>query len=373
MKPDHPMSTPYLQYGGRGRGDVAARLPAPARAKLMALRASAETMVDLISGQDRRRALAQQDLATERARLTHLEENYRSGFATSRETIADKYDAAGLSEMRPDWSPRPKAYAGPLVRVTPDESRLDAQRAKIAAAEAERNQREAALQHLSEKRNALGRLVQNIEDYLVRLDADVSLEMHVGAAPARGTNPLAATGEARARLAALRAERQQIETAPRTADEVKKILHRQINALASTGEPNIARLIDGDTPGFSEMVGRASFPVLGHDLRGNEIRGTGTLPDAVALVAWLAHDELLARLDGLVMAQAQDDVAIDAEGKIKRLAANRAAMLAAEREEERFLELTEAEGIEVLRREDADPRAVLGLADSAPPPVEGRP
>lgn len=81
--------------------------------------------------------------------------------------------------------------------------------------------------------------------------------------------------------------------------------------------------------------------------------------DTHALVALLFKDQLLARLDSLVDAIADDGAALTDEAREAKEQELLASILRLEREEEFFLEQCHGE---VIRRADADPRAVLGIA-----------
>ena len=88
--------------------------------------------------------------------------------------------------------------------------------------------------------------------------------------------------------------------------------------------------------------------------------------DAFALMAWLHKDELIARLEGEIDELADDSQAVDPAERAQREAAIISAMFNAELAEERFIEMAEAAGTPIVRRDDMDVRAFLGLDASAP-------
>jgi len=87
----------------------------------------------------------------------------------------------------------------------------------------------------------------------------------------------------------------------------------------------------------------------------------------LAFVAWLHKDALLQKLllDTEVEFYADDEHALSDEQRAQRITALRSQLLDAERVEEALICASE---IPVLRRNDPDPRAVLGLSSALPPP-----
>jgi hypothetical protein len=87
-------------------------------------------------------------------------------------------------------------------------------------------------------------------------------------------------------------------------------------------------------------------------------------PDALAVLCWLHHDSLIERLEAEIDDLADDSQALDDAERGYREADLTVRILQTERVEEAFIEQAEAAGQMIQRRADADPRAVLGLADS---------
>jgi hypothetical protein len=91
------------------------------------------------------------------------------------------------------------------------------------------------------------------------------------------------------------------------------------------------------------------------------------VPDVLGLFAWLHKDALIARFETEIAELGDgDDGALDDQQRRDREEEIFAAMLQVERTEEAAIEVVEASGGECRRRDDADPRAVLGLADHLP-------
>jgi hypothetical protein len=112
----------------------------------------------------------------------------------------------------------------------------------------------------------------------------------------------------------------------------------------------------------SVATAQAAHPVIGI--------GSAEHVDALALVAWLHRDALIARLEEEIDAQADDAKALSDEARSTKTAEIRSAILTAEREEEAIIRLIEQEGAEFERRADADPRAILSVGGEAPLPKD---
>jgi hypothetical protein len=95
-------------------------------------------------------------------------------------------------------------------------------------------------------------------------------------------------------------------------------------------------------------------------------------PDVLGLLAWLFHDQLIAALDIEISAMADDDHALDDQQRSATEALLLSERLATERIEEALIEAAEAEGRNVVRRPNADPRAILGLSSALPAPPDRR-
>jgi cell division septum initiation protein DivIVA len=86
------------------------------------------------------------------------------------------------------------------------------------------------------------------------------------------------------------------------------------------------------------------------------------------VLAWLYADDLKAALAAEIDAIADDATALTPDKRRAREAELKGQILAAERMEEALIESAEEAGSEILRRADADFRAVLGLSDDTPAP-----
>src|SRR5258708_8415212 len=137
-----------------------------------------------------------------------------------------------------------------------------------------------------------------------------------------------------------------------------------------SGAPNLFDVIDHrDRINWPTETTRLTSMPLG---AGDSQLIITTVPDTLAVLAWLHRDALIARLEGEIDRCSQDDKALSAEQRAKKSAEILSDILAAEREEETLIERMEAGGALFLRRTDADPRAVLGLSSDMPAPDVAR-
>ena len=93
--------------------------------------------------------------------------------------------------------------------------------------------------------------------------------------------------------------------------------------------------------------------------------------DPLALLAWvLGPEKVLARLNEEIELRCNDPHAITDEDRAKRVSELNAKILEAERQEEAIVCALESDGMTIARRPDADPRAILTLASTLPPPEQ---
>jgi hypothetical protein len=91
-----------------------------------------------------------------------------------------------------------------------------------------------------------------------------------------------------------------------------------------------------------------------------------TAVDVLALFCWLHRDALVAALEREIDELADDSAALTDEERATRESELLADLLRAERLEELLVVAAENEGREVMRRPNADPRAVLNLSSALP-------
>jgi hypothetical protein len=202
--------------------------------------------------------------------------------------------------------------------------------------------------------------------------AGVAIVAHLDAVevPRAKSGIAAAIESARAQIATLRADQHQVRSAPLLSGVVRERVREQIAALAQRGVVDVLPVIEAGRPlAFPMMDVRAE--VSGHAISADGANRLSafalhTGPDTLAIFSWLFQNELLDRLDVEITELADDENALSDAERAERQAALAAELLQAERIEEALLVAAEAEGLQAMRRRDADPRAVLGLASSLP-------
>ena len=134
-------------------------------------------------------------------------------------------------------------------------------------------------------------------------------------------------------------------------------MRAQVEALAARGEPDVSLLTErgGDivwpavqtrSEVFNAQAGAVAF---------------AETPDALALTCWLNKDAMIAKLDGLIMAEADDAAALTDTDRQLRTAEVMGDLLACERDEAALTWRAVAEELPVWFRADISPLAVLGV------------
>lgn len=180
-----------------------------------------------------------------------------------------------------------------------------------------------------------------------------------------------AVARIRNQIAELHAEMHAVRSAPIPSSEAFAIVEGQVNRLAVLGQPDVFQIVEHGQPGLE--FARQDLALL---TRNNEagIHVQGQIVDTLAVVAWAFRDEILAKLKREIDQVADDANAFGRAERAAKLDELAAAVLAAERDEEAVIVMSEAAGVDqaIARRADADVRAVLGLAE-APQTVPPRP
>lgn len=149
----------------------------------------------------------------------------------------------------------------------------------------------------------------------------------------------------------------EIRAAPIPSTDAKKLAREQIIKLADRGRPDCFRLIELGEP--------IEWPTFREANRGDFSWG----PDGLALVAWLHKDALLTAIGMEIDSSADDKRALSSEARREKSETALRDILTYEREEEFLIDASEKAGSHgILRRPDADPRAVFGLAGDLPGP-----
>jgi hypothetical protein len=179
----------------------------------------------------------------------------------------------------------------------------------------------------------------------------------------RGETLAGAVDRVRKEMAELRADLHAVRSAPIPSAVAKRMVREQIEALARA--PNVLPTIEAGLPlGWPQRTMRGDFLGAAAGVAATG-RAAVSGPDGLAVLCWLHRDALIERLEAEVDDLSDDSPALCDEERAEREAALLLAILEAERVEESFIEQAEAvAGQTIARRPDADPRAVLGLADS---------
>lgn len=160
----------------------------------------------------------------------------------------------------------------------------------------------------------------------------------------------------RAVLRGLRADVHAVASAPIPAADAKARMRAEVAALAEAGAPDVGRCLEGGSIRWPTTTLRnvAGVPVAHEAI------------DAHGLWAWLNQAQLVALLDAEIDALAEPDRALTAAQRKAEDARLQAEILKTERQEEATIVAAAAEGVLVIRRADADPRAVFEIDDNVP-------
>jgi hypothetical protein len=253
----------------------------------------------------------------------------------------------------------PAAYANGAPAE--DDPLVLAETAKVEKTNNEIRRLQALYETRSGRWNALGQLIASIEKWVT--SAPGNLVMHEGEAPTLRKNEslLTAIERIRSRTRELEADERAVRAAPMPSALVKEKITAEVEALARRGAPDVFGAIKHRGEGVKWPSARADvvlYPAPGTD----PAKPVVTTPDTLALLAWLAKDELVAALTAEIDARADDGAALTHEQRADRLAEIDIDLLNVERDEEALVEMAHRAGTPVDRRPDASPLAVLGLA-----------
>lgn len=303
--------------------DIADRLPPPAAAKLRKLREAAATL----------RAIASvpygeaKELADRKNRL-----------------------AARIAEM----TRRGVAHDDPLLASEKETHEKFLKKSLALAAEADARR---------ERAHAIGRLVENIENYLATIPRQATIE----AAPdlpalKLKTGFAEAVDSIRDRLEKHRGDINSAVYAPIHSVEAKRRAADLVNGIAANGAPDVIGLIEG---------GALDWPMKNSPSRmvgGGAIGITEAIPeiDLHALFCWLHRDQLISSIEAEIEQNADDKEALTESERAEKIKKAKDALLADARAEEQLIVTAEAAGFAIARRENADPRAVLQITGPEP-------
>jgi hypothetical protein len=149
--------------------------------------------------------------------------------------------------------------------------------------------------------------------------------------------------------------------APIHSSHAKRLALEQISALAERGAPDVLGLIErGHLISWPERE-------LQYALRQVAISVEREF-DPLALIAYLCRPQLIAAVNKEIDSLADDKSALSAKEREERAQTIQRDILEVEFEEESLVMQALENGLKIIRRSDADPRAVLGLSADMPSP-----
>ncbi|MFA6265962.1 MAG: hypothetical protein WC670_09650 [Pseudolabrys sp.] len=187
------------------------------------------------------------------------------------------------------------------------------------------------------------------------------------AKPRKGETPAAAMVRSQQKIEELRAEIERIGAAPIPSSLAKERARSAINELAERGRPNVIQLVAHDAR-------TVAWPQVdtGHVFEGELT--PATVPDALAVLAWLNRDAMVGRLELDIDAVADDANAMTPQDRMAAVEALKTQVDVVEREEASFFDQAIIEGAAVTPRPDMSARILLdlspGLSDGPQIPYE---
>lgn len=234
--------------------------------------------------------------------------------------------------------------------------------ARLREAEAELSAARAALdavtREIAELTARRSRLPEAIIAWLGRLDARIEPHRDANAgSKAKGRATVAELERLRSRVSDLNAEIAAVRAAPPPVAVVIDRARQQVAAMAEHGRPDYLAAIEG--------VGPVKFREQLLQMQTATPAGPGvtahSMPDVLGLFAYVHRDALMQKLEADLTELADDEGTLTDEEKAKREQQLHIEILEAERAEEAIIEELELSGLPVARRDNADPRAVLGI------------
>lgn len=201
-------------------------------------------------------------------------------------------------------------------------------------------------------------LVKNVENYIEQTGRRTLTIAPETTAPklAKGEAFADAIAKVRGKIGNLHAEMRAVKYAPLPSRESKQIVRGFVEALAEAGRPDVLPTVE---------AGR--FPIFAPDMTPPATTPTPPV-NVLGLLAFVMKDQFVAALEREIDANSDDSSALTNTERNERLAQLASELLHLEREEETLVCLGAASHQRISRRPDADPRAALGLSDSAPEP-----
>ncbi len=213
-------------------------------------------------------------------------------------------------------------------------------------------------------------LAQQLERSLDRISPDLT-DDETRARMKKGEGHDAALERIRREIGSRRADAQAVRTAPTPSSEAIALMHQQVDALAKRGAPDCFGLVEqrGDIafPTLKAKITRWTSSSDGSRTVLDPTAGHADSPDALAVLAWLARDDLKAALETEIRQIADDANALTPAERQTRLAALEADIAELEREAARIAwDWHEEHGADLALSDISDPAIVLGIAPAPP-------
>jgi hypothetical protein len=252
-----------------------------------------------------------------------------------------------------------------VIKWRKDIANIDAKMAKV-------DEKLAALR----PHRALDKLQERCREYIVRNRSHEFVQHKGQAAKKPVVDDLGgAIDGVRKTLAELKADLRALQARPRPSADVKAAARKLVDATAKP--PVVAGAVDHGDAILWPIAGITAEVVGGVELDGKKIAipksgaaAFGGTNDALGILLWAFRDPILTALDREIDLYADDENALSDEDRVRGVATLSMKILAAERDEEALIRMADEREVPIPRRPDADPRAVLGLADSFPAMVE---
>ena len=249
-------------------------------------------------------------------------------------------------------------------KLPDDDLRVSNELGKLEDVVAELGRLGPIVDERSQRLQQCGHLVTSIENYL-NGHAAAAFKVYKGPEPSpqKRESPADAVERCRRRLRELDADRHRIASAPWHSAEAKRRARAEIDALAERGQPSVLPLIERCDGSIYWAERLFTDAVIG----GRPVSAVGD-PQALPLLFWLHRAAIIAKIDAQIDAVADDANSLTDQERAEQIGEIDRDRLAVQREEEHWIGKAIDAGMTMLRRPDADPRAVLGLADDMPAP-----
>ncbi|MDO9411979.1 MAG: hypothetical protein Q7T81_05320 [Pseudolabrys sp.] len=251
---------------------------------------------------------------------------------------SDARDASASAQRRLIDLRKSLEYEGKTPQDAPN---IEHEIARLQAVKERQNQRQVEFA-------ALG---AQIDRWLQSLSRNVSLVMAkaVIAEPLKNETLAGAISRTRDEITAAQQHLRAVMTAPLPKGDLKAKARAHARELERQGKPIVSIERNGEVK--FEFADPQSF-------------GTSTAR-TVAILAWLHPEAMAKRLEAEIEALPEPKLALSANEKEKRAGELTAQLDKLERTEEALIEVALSQGLDVIRRSNASPAAVLGVVVKA--------